>query len=192
MDGSTIKTVGILRNVEMALHACPGCTVIQDILVVEVKPHFAICLSRVFTAQIGGYISSNWSYISFRTRYGAKDSIREEPLALHHTKPYTPNLVNINCTILEMDENDILNEPTTSLAQIPDFLLDEWANAFQFDPMLETLEIGLSIYCILEKDALVPNLVETKEDISGIWSMYFDGSRNKNGLVAGVMLISPA
>ena len=58
--------------------------------------------------------------------------------------------------------------------------------------MSETLEIGLSTYCILEKDALVPNLVETKENASKIWSMYFDGSRNKNGSGAGVLLISPA
>ena len=34
--------------------------------------------------------------------------------------------------------------------------------------------------------------METKEDVSKICSMYFDGSRNKNGSGAGVMLISPA
>ena len=118
MDGSTVKTIGILRNVEIALHSCPGCTVTQDISVVEVKPYFSICLSRDFTAQIGGFISSNWSYMSFKMRYGANASIRAEPQALHHTEPYTPNLINMNCTILEMDENDIMNEPTTSLAEI--------------------------------------------------------------------------
>lgn len=57
LDGSTIKTIGILRNVEMALHACPSCTVTQDISVAEVKPYFSICLSRDFTTQIGGFIS---------------------------------------------------------------------------------------------------------------------------------------
>ena len=50
---------------------------------------------------------------------------------------------------------------------------------------------GLNTYCILEKGSLVPNLVEAKEDASKIWSMYFDGSRNKNGLGVGVMLVSP-
>ena len=192
MDGSTVKTVGILTNVETTLHARPGCTVVQDISIDEVKPHFSIYLLRDFIAQIGGYISSNCSYIFFRTRYGTKASIRVEPLALHHIEPYNPNLINMNCTILEINENDIVNEPTTSLAEIPDFLLDEWANAYQFDPMSETLETGLSTYCILEKDALVPNFVETNEDASKIWSMYFDGSRNKNGSGTGVMLISPA
>ncbi len=125
LDGSTIKNVGILRNVEMALHACLGCTITQDISVAEVKPQFSICLSRDFTTQIGGYISSDWSYMSFRTRYGTKASIKEEPLSLHHIEPYTPNLINMNYTILEMDENDIMSEPTTSIAEIPNFLLGE-------------------------------------------------------------------
>lgn len=48
----------------MALHACPGCTMIQDIYVAEVKPYFSICLSRDFTTQIGGFISVDWSYMS--------------------------------------------------------------------------------------------------------------------------------
>ena len=97
----------------------------------------------------------------------------------------------MNFTILEIDENDIVNEPTTSLVEIPNFLLDEWANAYQFDPISKTLETSLGTYCVLEKDALIPNLMKTKEDMSGIWSMYFDGSRNKNGSGACVMLVSP-
>ena len=90
-----------------------------------------------------------------------------------------------------MDESDIVNEPTTPLAQVPNFILDERANAYKCDPISETLEIGLSTYYASEKDALVPNLMKTKEDMSGIWSMYFDGSRHKNGSRAAIMLISP-
>ena len=114
----------------MALHAFPSCTLTQDILVVEVKPHFLICLSRDFTTPIGGYISSYWSYMFFRTRYGTEALIRAKPLALHHIEPYTTNLINMNYTILEMDESGIVNEPTTSLVEIPNFLLDEWANTY--------------------------------------------------------------
>ena len=100
LDGSTIKTKEILRNVEMALHACPSCIVVQDISIVEFKPYFDIYLSRDFTTQIVGYISFDWSYMFFRTRYGTKASIKIKPLALHHIEPYTPNLINMNCTIL--------------------------------------------------------------------------------------------
>ena len=115
---------------EMALHGCPGCIVVQDISIYEVKPHFYICLSRDFTTQIGGYISSDWSYLFFRTRYGIKASIRVEPLALHHTKPYDPISINMNCTIYEEEERDIVNEQATSIEKIPNFLLDEWANTY--------------------------------------------------------------
>lgn len=52
------------------------------------------------------------------------------------------------------------------------------------------METSLGTYCISKKDALVPNLMKDKEDTSGTWSMYFDGSRNKNGSGASVMLVS--
>ena len=61
LDGSSITIVGVFENMNMALHACPGCTVTQEILVVELPPHFAIFLSRDFIAQISGYIAFDWS-----------------------------------------------------------------------------------------------------------------------------------
>ena len=64
----------------------------------------------------------------------------------------------------------------TSLEEVPKFLLDEWATAYQFDPIQEALEIGLGTYCILESDSPIPNLIKGKEDIEGLWSMFFDGS----------------
>lgn len=66
----------------------------------------------------------------------------------------------MNYTILKIDENDTANELYTYLEEIPDFLLDEWANAYQFDPISKTLKIGLGTYCILEKDTLIPNLMK--------------------------------
>ena len=97
----------------------------------------------------------------------------------------------MNCTILEIDENDIANEPTTSLVEIPEFILDEWANGYLFDPISKNLKVGLSTYYILDKDALVLNLMKNKEDTSRIWSMNLDGSRNKIGSWDSVMLVSP-
>ncbi len=99
LDGSSIKIVGILKNVEMALHACLSRTIIQDISIAKVKPHFFIHLSRDFTAQIGGYVASIWFYMFFTTRYGTKASLREAPLALNHIENYTPNPINKNYTI---------------------------------------------------------------------------------------------
>lgn len=59
LDGISVKIIGVLKNVEMSLHAYPSCTVTQDISVAKVKPYFSICLSKDFTTQIGTYISSD-------------------------------------------------------------------------------------------------------------------------------------
>ena len=61
----------------------------------------------------------------FRTSYGTKASIRLELLALHHTDPYTPSPINMNCIIYEEEEGGIVDEPASFLTKIPDFLLDE-------------------------------------------------------------------
>ena len=49
LDGSTVKTMVILRNIEMTIHACLSCTIFQDISIVDVKPHFSIFLPRDVT-----------------------------------------------------------------------------------------------------------------------------------------------
>lgn len=176
----------------MALHACLGCTVIQDISVVELPSHFSICLLRDFTTHIGGYIVSNWSYMFFRTRYGTKASIKVEPLALNHIENYTPSPINMNCTIHEEDEECITNEHANFLTEVCNHLLDDWANVFQFDPVQEVEETCLENYCIFEENAPIPNHMKTQEDTNGLWNMFFDGSRNKNGSGAGVILVSPS
>ena len=80
--------------------------------------------------------------------------------------------MNMNFTNLEIDENEIMNKFSTTLVEIPYFLLDEWDNEYQFVTILEALKKSLGTYYVSEKDALVPNLIRTKENVSGIWSMY--------------------
>ena len=59
LDGTLVTTIGILKGLKIALHEFPSCTVIQAISIVDLSPHFAIYLSREFTAKIGGYIASD-------------------------------------------------------------------------------------------------------------------------------------
>lgn len=127
----------------------------------------------------------------FRTTYGTRPSIRAQPLALNHIETYTPSPINMYCKIHEVDDNNIVHKPTTSLAEVSDYLLDDWATTYQFDPIQEVEEISLGTYCIFEDNAPILNLMKEKEYTNGLWNMFFDGSRNKNGSGAGVMLISP-
>ena len=56
----------------------------------------------------------------FRTRYGTKDSLRVEPLALNHIETYAPSPINMNCAIREEDEGYITHDHAIFLAKVPD------------------------------------------------------------------------
>lgn len=97
-------TIGMIKDASVTLHACPNFSIQQDIYVIDLPPYFAICLSRDFTAKIGGYLSSDWSHMLFRTRYGTKVTIKYELLAKNHIEPYVSSLVNAN--MLAFDEEE--------------------------------------------------------------------------------------
>ena len=114
----------------MALHACLDYTMTQGIFIVELPLHFSIYLARDFIAQIGVYIASDLSYIFLRKIYGTKTSIREETLALYQLETDTQSPINLSCTSHEEDERYTCHKHTTPLAVVPNYILDEWANAF--------------------------------------------------------------
>lgn len=112
-------------------------------------------------------------------------------MALSHIESYTPSPMNMNYN--SQDETEEIDSPehTTTLANVPDYLLNEWATVDQFRPMPEPRETGLGTYCVLEENDPIPNLVKQEEGTNGLWSLFFDGSRTKIGSGAGVVLISP-
>ena len=67
LDGTTVNTLGFIKGLDLTLHACPNFVVPQDICVIDLPPHFAMCLSRDFTAKIGVYLFVDWSPMLFRT-----------------------------------------------------------------------------------------------------------------------------
>ena len=81
LDGTTLKTMGIIRNLDLTLHSCPSFSIPFDIYIIDLLTYFSICLSRDFTAKIGGYLSTDWSHMLFWTGYGTKVTIPSEPIA---------------------------------------------------------------------------------------------------------------
>lgn len=71
----------------------------------------------------------------------------------------------MNCGIHETNERDIIHEPATSLIGVPDYILDEWAAAYQFDQVQEAIETNLRTYCILERNTPITNLIKIEEDL---------------------------
>ncbi|KAH9297975.1 hypothetical protein KI387_029657, partial [Taxus chinensis] len=163
LDGTAIATVGVIINLSLTLHACLNVVVLQDVSVIDLPPLFALCLSRDFTAKIGGYLSTDWSHMLFRTRYGTKATIRSEPIANFHIDPYTPSQINANCSAFDQEDHPSTDEADTKVGSIPDLTLDEWANKVHaFDPYQEVEESELGVYCIYEENQPIPSI--TKPD----------------------------
>ncbi len=146
-------------------------------------------------AKIGRYLSSNWSHMLFRTRYGTKLTIKSEGLARNHIEPYIPNMINANCVAFDQNENSVVSEASTQVENIPDILLDEWATKNALGNQRNTiLEVGLGNYIFQEVGSVIPNLFKISNEFNGeqekVWKLYFDGSRSKNGSGGGAMLVS--
>ncbi|GAA8416863.1 hypothetical protein Hpkin68_15620 [Helicobacter pylori] len=45
LDGTTIDTIGVIRNLDLTMHACPNFSVPMDIFIIDLPPNFSICLS---------------------------------------------------------------------------------------------------------------------------------------------------
>ncbi|KAH9327817.1 hypothetical protein KI387_043751 [Taxus chinensis] len=193
LDGTAIATVRVIRNLSLTLHACPNVVILQDASVIDLPPLFALCLSRDFTAKIGGYLFADWSHMLFRTRYGTKATIRSEPITNFHIEPYTPSQINVNCSAFDQEDHPSTDEADTKVGSIPDLTLDEWANKVHaFDTYQGIEESELGVYCINEESQPIPSITKPNhKDDNEVWQLFFDGSRSRQGAGGGAVLVSP-
>jgi len=61
LDSNPIKIIGVIKDIVMKLHKSPSMVITQEIVVVELPPLFGLCLSREFTANIGGYLAMDYT-----------------------------------------------------------------------------------------------------------------------------------
>lgn len=45
LDGTSVHSVGLIKNACLTLHACPNFSISQDIYVINLPPYFGLCLS---------------------------------------------------------------------------------------------------------------------------------------------------
>ncbi len=161
-----------------------------------------MCLSRDFTAKIGGYLSADWSHMLFRTCYGTKVTIKSERLAKNHIEPYCPSTINVisdapTVNIERVGDPVAVIRDSYENSSIPDVLLREWAEENIVDsPSDKVVEASMGNYVIHEFDAVIPKLEKGNTELfnqqNELLEMYFDGSCTKNGAGGGAMLISPS
>lgn len=62
MDNRYVSVVGVMRDVEFKLAACPKASYNTDITVVDVPPNYGMLLSRQWSNLIGGHVQLDLSY----------------------------------------------------------------------------------------------------------------------------------
>ena len=132
----------------------------------------------------------------FRTRYGTKVTIKSELLAKNHIEPYVPSAVNANLLAFDEEECHTATKNRTQLDNVPDVLLDEWTSSQTYkNQFYHMTNVDLGTYIIHEQNEVIPALVKPTSQLgesqNQLWSMFFDGSRGRQGVGGGVMLISP-
>ncbi|KAH9311942.1 hypothetical protein KI387_026977, partial [Taxus chinensis] len=106
--------------------------------------------------------------------------------------PYVPSPLQANYLIQE--EKVSVPEEKYLPPSVPYLVLDEWVERHhKFYPYAEEMkayETGIGTYCILEEDTTLPRMLMGDKIQTGLWKLYFDGSRSRNGVGVGVFLIS--
>lgn len=144
---------------------------------------------------------ADWSHMLFRTRYGTKVTIKSEKLAKDHIEPYNPSPINVVPTVVDTNcvifsDSELAAAQELQAEAIPDVLLHEWAVENVLDSLVDFIQdASMGNYVMLEPDAEVPNLEKGTNQLlqqqNGLWEIFFDGSRSKNGASGGAMLVSP-
>jgi ribonuclease HI len=176
LDRTDVKVMGELKNVLIRLSSNPKVHQFIDIIMVDIPEVYGMFLSRDWSEQLHGYFATDWSHLWL----------------LENGKP---NKIRVNreryLKFTVTDLNDP-NEPYTPPDDSPKVQgMDTYFGNF-------TAEVSTSndpqqsseIKTFTQPTTSIQKSCEPDEN--QIWSLYFDGSKSKEGAGAGCIIIDPA
>jgi hypothetical protein len=168
--------MGELKNVLIRLSSNPKVHQFIDIIVVDIPEVYGMFLSREWLAQLHGYFAMDWSHL-WLPKNGKPNKIR-----VNHER-YLKFMVT--------DLNDP-KEPYTPPTDSPEV---QGMDTYFENIMVEVLPINdpqqqskIKAYTQPTTSIQLPD----EPDRDQIWSLYFDGSKSKEGVGAGCIIIDPA
>jgi hypothetical protein len=175
LDRTSVKVIGELKNVLIRLSSNPKVHQVIDIIVIDIPEVYGLFLSRDWSEKLHGYFATDWSHL-WLPENGKPNRIK---VNREHYLKFT------------VDDLNDPNEPFTSSANFPEM---EGINTFFDNYMAETstitdLEQQSEIMTCTQSTAL--SQWSHAPDKNQIWSLYFDGSKSKEGAGAGCVLIDP-
>lgn len=174
LDSMLVKIVGVIKDVVLKVHKCPSVIITQEIMVVELSPLFGLCLSREFTAKIGGYLAMDYTHYLI--------PCGDKRVRLDNGKKFDIHVEKkeeVNGVLWELEGSDQLLEDL----QVED--------PFSMSMLNTIYDAEFGNYCLMESESFYPKLTNEKLIKGEIWEIFFYGARSKNGSGTRIILIDP-
>jgi len=143
LNGTNVKTVGVIKDIVMKLHQCPEVSVVQEVMVIELPALFGLCLSREFTSKLGGYLSMSYDHCIIPCK-GRRIRIKREDAYPYHVE----RIEEADGNFGQMEDIDLLTKELSTLG----------TEAFgSFNTMTSGEHRN---YCIPEPDTEIPALIK--------------------------------
>jgi ribonuclease HI len=157
------------------LSSNPKVHQVINIILVDIPEVYGMFLSRDWSEQLHGYFATDWSHL-WLPENGKPNKIRV------NRERYLKFMVT--------DLNDP-NEPYTPLADSPEVQgMDTFFGNFMAEVSpIKNPEQQSKILACMQPTTSIQHLGEPDEN--QIWSLYFDGSKSKEGAGAGCIIIDP-
>jgi hypothetical protein len=175
LDRTNVKVIGELKNVLIRLSSNPKVHQIIDIIIVDIPEVYGLFLSRDWSEQLHGYFATDWSHL-WLPENGQPNKIRiNRERYLKHTMtdlndPNEPFVTSTN-SFETQGMNTFFGNFMTEISSITDPGQQSEVTAYTQTPSLS-------------------NTPSTANDAQ-IWSLYFDGSKSREGAGVGCVLIDP-
>jgi ribonuclease HI len=176
LDRTDVKVIGELKNVLIRLSSNPKVHQVIDIIVVDIPEVYGMFLSRDWSEQLHGYFATDWSHL-WLPENGKPNKIRV------NRERY------LKFTVTDLNDP---NEPYTPPADSPEVQgMDTFFGNFmaEVSPIDNPQQQSEIIACTQPTTSIQQSC---EPDENQIWSLYFDGSKSKEGAGAGCIIIDPA
>jgi ribonuclease HI len=176
LDRTDVKVIGELKNVLIRLSSNPKVHQVIDIIVVDIPEVYGMFLSRDWSEQLHGYFATDWSHL-WLPENGKPNKIRV------NRERY------LKFTVTDLNDP---NEPYTPPADSPEVQgMDTFFGNFMAEVSpIDNPQQQSEIIACTQPTASIQQSCEPDEN--QIWSLYFDGSKSKEGAGAGCIIIDPA
>jgi ribonuclease HI len=176
LDRTDVKVIGELKNVLIRLSSNPKVHQVIDIILVDIPEVYGLFLSRDWSEQLHGYFATDWSHL-WLPENGKPNKIR-----VNHEHYLKFTVTDLN------DPNEPYSPPANSpeVQGMDTFFKNFMAKVSPINNPQQQSEI----IAYVQPTASMQQSHEPNGN--QIWSLYFNGSKSKEGAGAGCIIIDPA